>query len=440
MLQLLKERNFLIFYLGHVVSVIGDHVTLIAFPWLVLQMTGSPAMTGLVFAVQGIPRAILMLGGGAAVDRFSPRKVMLAAHMVRMVIVALASWLIYADMATLVQVFVLAAAFGVADAFVFPASNAILPSLVKKDDLTPGNALVQMATQVAIIFGPVIAGFVIAGEITFNHVAGEGTGSSYADDRIGLARTFAVDAATFALSILSLLLIRVRSLHDEAEGEDASILSGIMDAVRFAWGIPGVRLAFLGIAVLEFFYQAPIFVALPVLAKARFAEGAAVYGLEIAAYGVGAVIGGLMGGLLPSPPRRWFVPVMFVIFAYSGAALGLIVLWEPYQWAMALFFVAGVGDNYIWVHFVALLQRVTPDHLMGRVMSIFMLLAIGLLPIANAVIGFLVEWDVETVLMVVSAIMVVSCLVCAAHPHARILPRDAELVGAPLDDSADQTA
>jgi len=424
MLHLLKERNFLIFYLGHIVSVIGDHVTLIAFPWLVLQMTGSPAMTGLVFAVQGIPRAVLMLWGGAAVDRYSPRLVMVISHAVRLVIVAVASWLIFVDLADLSAVFILAAIFGVADAFVFPASNAILPSLVKKEDLTPGNALVQMATQVAIIFGPVIAGFVIAGEISFNHAAGEGAGSDYQGDRLGLARTFAVDSVTFALSILSLLLVKVRRLNTDTgeEGDGSSLVGGIMAALRFAWGIPGVRLAFVGIAVLEFFYQAPIFVALPVLAEARFAEGAAVYGLEVAAYGVGALIGGFLGGVTPPPPRRWFVPVMFVIFAFSGAALGLMVLWQPYEVAMVLFFAAGIGDNYIWVHFVALLQRITPEHLMGRVMSIFMLLAVGLLPVANAVIGFLVEMDVELVLMAVSAIMVCACLICAVHPSARILP------------------
>lgn len=423
MLQLLKERNFLIFYLGHVISVIGDHVTLIAFPWLVLQMTGSPAMTGLVFAVEGLPRAILMLYGGAMVDRFSPRLVMLIGHAVRMGIVFAGAWMVHTDIATIEIIFLLAAAFGVADAFVFPAANAILPSLVSKDKLTEGNALVQMATQAAIIFGPVTAGFLIAGDISFDHVAGEGTGTNYADDRIGLARTFFVDTGTFALSILSLLLIHVRTLHDDdSTEEEGSFFDGIKEAILFAWRIPAIRLAFIGIGILEFFYQAPIFVALPVLAKDRFADGAAVYGLEIAAYGVGAIIGGFLGGVLPPPPRRYFAPVMFVIFALSGAALGLAVLWQPYEVAMALFFAVGIGDNYIWVHFVALLQKLTPERLMGRVMSIFMLLAIGLLPLANAAIGFLVEIDVELVLISVSAIMVIACGLCALHPDARKMP------------------
>jgi len=77
MLQVLKDRNFRIFWIGEFISVIGDHISMLAFPWLVLQLTGSELMMGLVFAAQGLPRAILMLMGGAVVDRTSPRKVML---------------------------------------------------------------------------------------------------------------------------------------------------------------------------------------------------------------------------------------------------------------------------------------------------------------------------------------------------------------------------
>jgi len=73
MIKLFKDRNFSIFWFGEMISVVGDHISLLAFPWLILQMTGSALMTGLVFAVQGIPRAVLMLAGGAVVDRTSPR-------------------------------------------------------------------------------------------------------------------------------------------------------------------------------------------------------------------------------------------------------------------------------------------------------------------------------------------------------------------------------
>ena len=94
MLKLFRQKNFSIFWFGETISIIGDQISLIAFPWLVLQMTGSAALTGLVFAVQGVPRAFLMLAGGALVDRTSPRFVMLSSNLIRMILVLSLAYLI----------------------------------------------------------------------------------------------------------------------------------------------------------------------------------------------------------------------------------------------------------------------------------------------------------------------------------------------------------
>lgn len=97
MFKLFKGRNFVVFWFGEMVSVIGDHISLIAFPWVVLQMTGSAALTGLVFAVQGIPRALLMLAGGAVVDRTSPRLVMIVTNALRWLLVMYVAYMISQD-------------------------------------------------------------------------------------------------------------------------------------------------------------------------------------------------------------------------------------------------------------------------------------------------------------------------------------------------------
>lgn len=117
MFSLFKKRNFSLFWLGETISVIGDQISLIVFPWLILQMTNSAALTGLVFAVQGIPRAALMLAGGALVDRTSPRLVMLASNGLRMILVVYLAYMISQDTADITSVFLMAFAFGVADAF-----------------------------------------------------------------------------------------------------------------------------------------------------------------------------------------------------------------------------------------------------------------------------------------------------------------------------------
>ena len=419
MLQLFKDRNFLFFWIGHLVSVIGDHVSFIAFPWLVLQMTGSPAMTGAVLAVQGLPRALLMLPGGAVVDRTSPRMVMMLTNGLRFFIVAVLGYLVAMDAADLVTIFALALVFGIADAFFYPANTAILPSLVKKEMLQSANALVQTTVQLGVIIGPVLAGFVIAGEINTAAHDGAGAASTLEEERLGLARAFYLDAVTFFVSAISLLFVRTRALKTARKKQSESLTREVKEAIRFVWSIPAVRLSFLGIAFLEFFYQAPVFVGLPVLAKARFSEGALMYGMMVGAYGAGALVGGLTGGLTPAPRDKNLTRLMFVIFAYSGATIGLIVFMESYKLAMLLFFTAGLGDAYIWVHYMTWLQKLTPEPLMGRVMSIFMLMAVGLLPIANLIMGLVFEWHLEGGLVASSLIIVIACLLCALHSDTR---------------------
>ncbi len=117
MKQLFKDRNFLTYWFGEFISVVGDHISVLAFPMLVLAMTDSPALVGAVLAVQGRPRAILLLAGGAIVDRYSPRMVMLLTNVLRFMFIMLLAWLIYKDLATIELVFAIALAFGVADAF-----------------------------------------------------------------------------------------------------------------------------------------------------------------------------------------------------------------------------------------------------------------------------------------------------------------------------------
>jgi len=422
MLQLFKDRNFLTFWVGEFISVIGDHISLIAFPLLVLQMTENVALTGAVFAAQGLPRAILMLMGGAFVDRYSPRLVMLVTNLVRCCLVMMVAWLVYEDRATTEVIFAVALTFGIVDAFFYPASIAIVPSLVSKAMLQKANALVQGSIYVGVIIGPAIAGFIIAGEAnTLEH--GGGSAADYASNRAGFARAFFIDALSFAASFLTLIFVRSRALASEDEDgksadKNSSLLGEVREAVRWVWSRPTIRLGFIGIAILEFFYQTTIFVGLPALAKARFLEPAYIFGLMVTAWGGGALIGAMAGGALKPIGERYLVRIMFVAFAFSGAAIGLIVLYEPYWWAMLVFFISGMLDSYVMINFTTWVQQKTPEALLGRVMSFFTFLVVGLMPVAAIVLGLAFEWQLEASLLVISAILVISCVFAALHRDA----------------------
>lgn len=432
MLQLLKDRNFLIFWIGEFISVIGDHISMLAFPWLVLQLTGSEMMMGLVFAAQGLPRAVLMLMGGAVVDRTSPRKVMLYTNIIRMMLMLVLAYLLFTDNVSIEVVFAIALAFGIADAFFYPATTSIVPSLVKKDDLQQGNALVQTTMWLGVIIGPLIAGFVIAGEANLGTHSAAAHAVGLGDDRSGLANAFALDSVTFFVSALTLLFVRTRNFEKE-EDSGTSMLEEIREAVTFVWKVPAFRLGFLGIAALEFFFQAPIFVGLPALADLRFEEGAYIYGLQIAAYGTGAFLGASSAGLFRAPSDENIVRIMFTLFTFSGATIALIVLYPPYWWGMVVFFIAGCGDSWIWVHFTTLLQKRTPEKLLGRVMSLLMFMSVGLLPIAAVIMGVAFEINLEGALLVASVAIMLACGIGAFHPYANRFGS----AGAPKEETAD---
>ena len=431
MFNLFKRGNFSLFWFGEMISVIGDHISLIAFPWLVLQMTDSAALTGLVFAVQGVPRAILMLAGGALVDRTSPRLVILITNGLRMLLVLSLAYMIHQDTVQVGTVFILAFAFGVADAFFYPASTSILPSLVARDELQAGNAIIQTTLHLGMTLGPVIAAFIIAGEVaSVSHQEFDATAvDGYAADREGLARAFLIDGLTFGLSFLSLLFVKVRPLEDESDEPSMSLYNEIKTAILWVVSIPAVRLGFLGMAVIHFFFMPMVFVGIPVWAKMRFVEGAYVYGLVTAAFGAGALIGAISSAYVSSPGDKKLVPYMFWAYVFSGSTLGLIIVYDAYWWAMALFFISGVFEAFFYVHFTTWLQKLTPEHLLGRVMSVLMLMSMGLLPIADAIMGFAIDFSLEITMLASAALLMVFCTIVALNPQSRSLTPDQRMGG-----------
>src|SRR5215510_4439920 len=139
----LRNRNFVVWWLGATTSLLGDQFYIVALPWVVLQLTGSAVAMGTVAMCAGIPRAALMLMGGAVTDRISPRKVLLATASARAVLVAAIGLLIWLQALQLWHVYLLASAFGVADAFAMPSAGPMLRSLVEPEQLPAANSVWQ---------------------------------------------------------------------------------------------------------------------------------------------------------------------------------------------------------------------------------------------------------------------------------------------------------
>ena len=137
----LANRNFRLLWLGEGISLIGDQFYLIAIGFITMQITGSALALGTIMMTAAIPRAVLMLLGGAITDRFSPRAVMMVSNALRAVITVILAALAFSSTVQVWQLYILAASFGIVDAFFYPAYASMTPVLVKTEELQAANGI-----------------------------------------------------------------------------------------------------------------------------------------------------------------------------------------------------------------------------------------------------------------------------------------------------------
>jgi MFS family permease len=395
MLDLLRIRDFRLLFIGEGVSLLGDQFYFIALPWLVLELGGSAFTLGAILAVQGLPRAVFMLVGGAVTDRFSPRRVMIGSNVARLALVGLLAALVLSGGVYLWMLWPIVLAFGVADGFFFPAQSAIVPRLAATDQLPAANALVQGLDQVAQFVGPMLAGTLIAAV----------TAGRLGLDGVGLA--LAVDAASFLVSIATLWVMRVDLMAGSAarpQGASPSLLASIREGLAYMWRDPLLRTLLALIVAVNFLAVGPLLVGIPQLVRQRLSEGVSGFGFVMSAFGAGSLVGLILGGSLPKPPPRVTGDLLLAVCLAFGVGLALLGLAHSLAGAVAPALLMGLAVGYLMVSFFSWVQARTPQRMMGRMMSFIIFASVGLVPLSQLVAGAVARWSV-TVLFVGAALL-----------------------------------
>jgi MFS family permease len=380
----LGVRSFRLLAGGQFTSTIGDYCYAVALPWFVLSSHGGAILLGTVLACYGVPRMVLIPVGGVLADRIGPRTVMLAADAGRCVLLAALTVLAARHTTSLAALGPVAAGIGAGAGLFIPASFAIMPSLLDGGRLAAGNAISTAAVQTGSLVGPAVGGALVAAT----------QASTWA---------FAIDAASFAVSALTLALIPRKaaagSIAGLAEADRAADAAGA-DAAEGSTGRDqgqGVLALLKRSRTLQVILVVVIAanlanggidgVALPSLAHEKF--GAAGYGALLACFAAGSVLGTLAaartGGL-----RR---PAIFASAAFlvDATAFALTPYLGAETGAATALFVAGAANGLGNVTFLTVLQKWAPAALLGRVMSALMLCAFGSYPLSVAISGVLVR-------------------------------------------------
>ncbi|MFL6632124.1 MAG: MFS transporter [Massilia sp.] len=373
---LLRDRNFTWLMSGGAISALGDQFTQIALPWLVLKLTGDAVALGMAVALMGIPRAILILFGGALVDRHSPKRILMLTKHVNTVLLAALAILVYTGQAHLSVVLALALGLSLASAFSIPAGTSMLPHAVAPQHLQAANGMMMGLRQVTMLAGPLLAGLLFA-------LAGDG--SDGPQHMRGLAFAFGFDCISFAVSAWTLAQVQSRPFAPAAR---QPVLKAVADGLAAVWRDTMMRTCFIYWGLCACVIGGVMQVALPLLASSRL-HGASALGLLMGAHGAGALLGMAASGIAGKRRAGSLGMTLLLIDGSAGVLLmplGMITA----SWQGMLINVAiGILGGFVQVAVFTWIQQRVPRELLGRTMSLFMFIFMGLAPLAAVVAGWI---------------------------------------------------
>ncbi|MDQ2889707.1 MAG: MFS transporter [Gemmatimonadota bacterium] len=379
----LVHRNFRIFWSGQTLSLIGTWMQSVGEGWLALQLSNSALMVGIVAGASSLPVLLLSLYGGVVADRHDKLKLVRIAQSLLLVQASVLWWFTATNHLTIHWLIILATANGIISAFEIPARQSFIVELVGREDLVDAIALNSAGFNLARVIGPTIAAIVI------------GT--------LGAKWCFGLNALSYLAVLAGLFMIRVPVW--QRVQTLASPLEGLLEGFRYMRDTPLVNVLVRVVAVNAIFGM-PFLAMMPVVARNILHSGAGGYGVLLTCVGIGALAGALsLSTLGQRVPRGW----IFILSSY-GFAGGLIVFSLMHVMLPAALMLIIVGFSMMLSGALAngLMQSIAPDELRGRVVSAYVFVAVGLVPIGSFISGALaryvgVDWAIGGCAVVVLA-------------------------------------
>jgi len=372
--------SILLLWMGHIISHAGDAIYQIALPWLILELTGSKTTTSLVAVGAYLPAVLFSLPAGVFVDRFDRRLMMIFSDVTRMgLIFLLVLYLLGSGTSPIVIGLIVFFVSSFSTLF-YPARDALIPSLVSKDNLTAANAFISTSGQFAHLAGPAIAGALVAW--------------------IGLTHLFTIDALSFGASMICIILIIHRNRYPVLNRKKSTHLRDLQAGLKYV--LQKRPLAFLLIltAVNNLFIMGPAMIGTPIFIRD-------VLQLKFSAYAtVEAFMAGgmLLGSFLIWRFGKEINPtlVLFIGMIMDGLTYSLLYFVKTYPTTKLLLFIHGIGIPMITVSRTTFIQLAIPDKYRGRVFSMVNMSVIGLTALSIGLVGPLAEiLPIQTIFLLI---------------------------------------
>ncbi|HLJ27386.1 MAG TPA: MFS transporter [Candidatus Angelobacter sp.] len=404
----LMNRNFLLLWQGQVVSQIGTQLFLVIVILALKQATESPTLVGLFMMAYTIPAVLLGPLGGAMVDRYSRRAVLVTGDFLRgisLISIASVLWLSpHLVGVIVVSFFVYSVVEGTVGAVWLPASMSVVPDLVPAKNLTSANSFLQGSFQICTVVAQACAGILFR--------------------ILGTPLLTLIDGFTYIYAAASDFLVHIPKLPPRpvvAGGRFSAFKAEIMEGLRHIHARAGMRILFYTMAFFQVL-MVPMLILFPFYVDRCLHAGPQWYGLLLAASGLGTVVGYGLGGAVKLRPTlsSWITVSAMVLMSLSLALLALVTN----RWT-AMWIIGGIGamDGFIGVKLLTALQLATPTEVRGRVFGVLMTITRGLVPLAMGLTGFVAEVtnrNIPLIYLVCGG----ACAVLAVNIAARLECRD----------------
>ena len=383
-----RHRPFRLLFAAQCASFLGDAIFMVAIAFAVLQVTGSAAALGTVLAVGGVALVLTFSVSGVWADRLPRVRIMVSADVARVVSQSTLAVLLLTDSARLWHLLVLNAAYSVATAFFQPARTALMPQLLPGDRLVAANGLMGTAENLLWAIGWAVGGILVAA--------------------IGPGWAIAIDAATFGVSAILLLLIGSIPRAIRSTDEATSFVSELRDGWREVRSRRWIWYTLASATMFLLLYEGPLQVMGPIVTDSSYA-GARSWGLMLAGFGVGATIGAVLAA------RNQFErPLRVALWLFFAAAVvpALLLVQAPVWSIVVATIVVGAGMGLFIPVWDSALQAGVPADKVARVSAWDWMCSLAGMPIGMALAGWLVtgvgrEW-------VLGGMAIGTLVVCAA--------------------------
>ena len=351
-------------WFGACTSSIGTLMQTFAQAWLVLELSKSPFMLGLDSFLGSIPIVLFSLVGGVFADRTERQKLLLGSQFVQMACAFSLAALFANGLKQVWPILAISFVVGTAQSFGGPAYSALIPTLVKPEDLPNAIALNSIQFNVARVLGPMFGGVALV---------------------LGASWCFSLNGVSFIAVIISLLIIHPHFVPTKSK---ESVLSSMKEGIRFIRQQSAME-ALIVLAFMMTLLAFPLIVFLPVFAKDVFHGGPNLYTVLLVCSGIGSICGALTVAAAGKHKHmgRWLLLMLMLL----GALIAAFALSHWLVLSCILIFFAGAMLLAVFTSISSLVQMIAPDNMRGRVLSVYNVAFRGGMPVGSLVVGALVK-------------------------------------------------